>query len=232
MDGDLQDPPELIPTLVDRWRAGYDIVATAKVSRPESLPRRLAFRAFYALFRLMSDVPLLPESGLFSLMDRRVVDVLLSMPERIRFLPALRAWAGFRSTVVTYSREPRCAGAPQGTRKLVRMAVDALLAFSTVPLRLAIVMGLVFAGTSFVAIVAISYLRIIRRPELIPGWTSEMVAVVFIGAIQLLFLGIVAEYLGRVYQEVKGRPLYVVSDRLNPAAAPPVGAATRHLPGC
>ncbi len=224
MDGDLQDPPELIPALLEKWREGFDIVATAKESRPEGLLKRLAFRAFYRVFALMSDVPLQAESGLFSLMDRRVVDTLVAMPERFRFLPGLRTWTGFRTATVGYPRGSRHAGTPTSTRKLVRMAVDALLSFSTLPLRLIIVLGSLLVLASLVGIGIIVWLRLAHGPEVIPGWASQMVAVIFMGAIQIVFLGVIAEYLGRIYHEVKGRPIYVVSERIAHDAARPAEA--------
>ena len=224
MDGDLQDPPELIPTLLTQWRAGAEVVVTAKSSRPEGLLKRLAFRGFYAIFRSISDVDLQPESGLFSLMDRKVVDSVLLLRERVRFLPGLRSWTGFRSTVVVYDRDKRYAGKPQSTRKLIKMAIDGILSFSTFPLRLAIVAGLFLAFVSFMGIGAIAYLRMTSRPEVIPGWASQMVAVMFMGAIQLIFLGVVAEYLGRIYQEVKARPIFIVSERLCATRSPLEGS--------
>lgn len=216
MDGDLQDPPELIPALLARWREGFEVVLTVKESRPEPLHLRLAFRAFHLLFRALSEVRAELESGLFSLLDRRAVDALLALPERVRYLPGLRAWVGFRTTSLRFAREPRFAGRSQGVRRLVAMAVDALIASSSVPLRLIVWLGLALVLLAVAGMSVIVWLRLFRPDITIVGWASTMTTTIFMGAVQLVFLGVLAEYLGRIYQEVKARPLYLVSERTCP----------------
>lgn len=217
MDGDLQDPPELIPELVARWREGYQVVTTVKSSRPEGILKRLGFSFFYALFGWLAEVDLKRHSGLFSLMDRRAVDALLALPERRRYLPGLRAWTGFRQATVSFTRGSRYAGRPQGLRGLARMALDAIFSFSKLPLRAGIACGTLMGILALGAAGVIVALRL-RDPDMQVGWASIMTTIVMVGAINLLFLGIVAEYLGRIYDEVQQRPLYIVSEE---TSAPP-----------
>ncbi len=210
MDGDLQDPPELIPELIAKWREGYHVVNAVKDRRPERLPRRLAFRAFYGVFRALAELDLPVGCGLFSLMDRRVVRELRLLRERSRFVPGMRWWVGFRQCCVPFDRERRHAGRPRQTPgKLVRLATDAVFSFSSRPLTLALWLGLATALLSFGGIAAICYIKLFTDAA-IPGWASNMVTTLFMGAVQLIVIGIVGQYIARIYEEVKRRPLYVV----------------------
>jgi glycosyltransferase involved in cell wall biosynthesis len=215
MDGDLQDPPELIPALVDRWREGNEIVHTVKTRRQESWARRLAFRAFYRMIRSLSsetDLPL--QAGLFSLLDRRVVDELERMPERNRYLAGLRAWVGFRQTAVEYERDARWSGAPRvSVARLFRLAFDGIFSFSNLPLRLATLLGLVVSLAAFLLMATILYLRLFTDRAIL-GWASLMTSILFLGGVILVTIGIIGEYTGRIYDEVKRRPLYVVAERI------------------
>jgi dolichol-phosphate mannosyltransferase len=215
MDGDLQDPPELIPALVDRWREGHEIVHTVKTRRQESWARRLAFRAFYRMIRSLSsetDLPL--QAGLFSLLDRRVVDELERMPERNRYLAGLRAWVGFRQTAVEYERDARWSGAPRvSVARLFRLAFDGIFSFSNLPLRLATLLGLVVSLAAFLLMATILYLRLFTDRAIL-GWASLMTSILFLGGVILVTIGIIGEYTGRIYDEVKRRPLYVVAERI------------------
>jgi dolichol-phosphate mannosyltransferase len=215
MDGDLQDPPELIPELVDRWREGNEIVHTVKTRRQESWARRLAFRAFYRMIRSLSsetDLPL--QAGLFSLLDRRVVDELERMPERNRYLAGLRAWVGFRQTAVEYERDARWSGAPRvSVARLFRLAFDGIFSFSNLPLRLATLLGLVVSLAAFLLMATILYLRLFTDRAIL-GWASLMTSILFLGGVILVTIGIIGEYTGRIYDEVKRRPLYVVAERI------------------
>lgn len=215
MDGDLQDPPELIPALVDRWRAGHEIVHTVKTRRRESWARRLAFRGFYRMIRSLSsetDLPL--QAGLFSLLDRRVVDELERMPERNRYLAGLRAWVGFRQTAVEYERDARWSGAPRvSVARLFRLAFDGIFSFSNLPLRLATLLGLVVSLAAFLLMATILYLRLFTDRAIL-GWASLMTSILFLGGVILVTIGIIGEYTGRIYDEVKRRPLYVVAERV------------------
>jgi dolichol-phosphate mannosyltransferase len=215
MDGDLQDPPELIPELVDRWREGNEIVHTVKTRRQESWARRLAFRAFYRMIRSLSsetDLPL--QAGLFSLLDRRVVDELERMPERNRYLAGLRAWVGFRQTAVEYERDARWSGAPRvSVARLFRLAFDGIFSFSNLPLRLATLLGLFVSLAAFLLMATILYLRLFTDRAIL-GWASLMTSILFLGGVILVTIGIIGEYTGRIYDEVKRRPLYVVAERI------------------
>ena len=215
MDGDLQDPPELIPALVDRWREGHEIVHTVKTRRQESWARRLAFRTFYRMIRSLSsetDLPL--QAGLFSLLDRRVVDELERMPERNRYLAGLRAWVGFRQTAVEYERDARWSGAPRvSVARLFRLAFDGIFSFSNLPLRLATLLGLVVSLAAFLLMATILYLRLFTDRAIL-GWASLMTSILFLGGVILVTIGIIGEYTGRIYDEVKRRPLYVVAERI------------------
>jgi dolichol-phosphate mannosyltransferase len=212
MDGDLQDPPEVLPDLIARWREGYDVVFAVRQKRKEGIFKRAAYKAFYWLLHRVSylDIPL--DSGDFSLMDRRVVDVLKKMPERNRFVRGLRTWVGLRQTGLEYARAARHAGRSKYTfTKLVRLAFDGLVSYSFVPLRFVSNLGLL---VSLSALAYMGYLLLARLldNQAIQGWTSTVVIVLFLGGIQLLSLGIIGEYVGRVFDEVKQRPQYVVGE--------------------
>ena len=215
MDGDLQDPPELIPALVAKWREGHEIVHTVKTRRQESWARRIAFRAFYRVIRLLSsDTDLPVQAGLFSLLDRRVVEELARLPERNRYLAGLRSWVGFRQASVEYERDARWSGAPRvSVARLFRLAFDGIFSFSNLPLRLATLLGLIVSLTAFLLMATILYLRLFTDLAIL-GWASLMTSILFLGGVILVTIGIIGEYTGRIYDEVKRRPLYVVAERL------------------
>jgi dolichol-phosphate mannosyltransferase len=214
MDGDLQDPPELLPTLLAKWTEGYQVVYTIKKSRKENVLKRFAFASFYRLMHTFSSISIPMEAGNFSLMDRRVVDVIRSMPERNRYISGMRAWAGFRQTGVEFDREARFAGKPKmSIRKLIDLALDGLISFSNAPLRLAIYVGLAVAVISFIGGLYVIYEKLFTD-KAIAGWASTIVAITFIGSMVLLTLGVIGEYIGRIYDEVKQRPIYIVKDKI------------------
>jgi dolichol-phosphate mannosyltransferase len=211
MDGDLQDPPELIGRLVAAWRAGGDVAYAVRTKRKEGLFKRLGYSLFYRLLRAVSDLNIPADSGDFCLMDRKVVEALRGLPERQRFLRGLRTFVGFRQVGVVYERDARLAGQPKYTyRSLVRLAIDGLVSFSGYPLTLVTYLGVL----SFLFAVALTawvffdawYNRTAPR-----GWASTMVVVMYMGAVQLISLGIMAEYMRRIFLEVKGRPTYVIA---------------------
>lgn len=213
IDGDLQHPPELIPTLIEKWREGYDVVYAARTSRESETPlRRLAARGFYWVFGRLSKIKIPKDAGDFRLLDRRVVEALNRMPERSRFMKGIFAWVGFRQIGVPYEPEKRHEG-QSGWRfgKLFHFAVDGLTAFSNFPL---IAWGYIGGLIAMASLVAGTYflVRTMVAGVDVPGYASVMVAILFFGGVQLLTLGILGSYLGRVFEEVKGRPLYVVSD--------------------
>ena len=215
IDADLQHPPELVATLVARWREGHDVVIALRRDRStDSLGRRFASDLFHRLFARVSATPVPRGAGDFRLLARPVVDALRSMPERTRYMKGMYAWVGFRTTTVDYDVEERAEGRSHyGPLKLWRLAMDGLVSFSAIPLRVSSFLGALFA------LVAIAYgawltVRTIVHGVDVPGYASLMVVVLFLGGVQLLSLGVIGEYLGRVYDEVKARPLYVVRARL------------------
>lgn len=214
MDGDLQDAPEDLPRLIAKAQEGYDVVYAVRVKRKESWIKRTTVFLFYRLLNRIASTPLPVDSGLFSVMSRSVVDALKRMPERSRYVSGLRAWIGFKQCGIPFERSARRSGAPQQTmRKLSRMALDGMLSFSHVPLRIATYAGLFAAALSGIGIAWAMWMRLFsHQPP--AGWTSMVLIILFLGSVQLLALGIIGEYLGRVYDEVKGRPLYVVRQRL------------------
>jgi dolichol-phosphate mannosyltransferase len=217
IDADLQDPPELIPTMVEHWRAGSDVVYATRTDRTgESRFKLATARWFYRLMAKVSDVPLAQNSGDFRLLDRRALDALLAMRERNRYLRGMTSWVGFTQTALPYSRDARFAGETKyPLRKMVRFALDAIASFSHAPLQIATVAGFVFAALAFLAIPVAVVFRFFGA--FVPGVTTTVVAVLLLGGIQLMAIGMIGEYVGRIYDEVKRRPLYVVRERANVA---------------
>jgi len=215
MDADLQHPPELIPALVARWREGLDMVYAVRTSRAgDSTLRRWSSRAFYRLFASLSDIHMPDGAGDFRLLDRRVADVLRDMPERARFMKGLYAWVGFRHGGVPFEPPVRRTGHSSfSPHRLFRFAVDALASFSTVPLVASGYLGLFLAVPSLILSIFFVVRTMISGVD-VPGYASVIVAVLMLGSIQLLTLGLFGAYLGRVFEEVKGRPLFVESDTL------------------
>ncbi len=210
LDGDLQDPPEVIPLLVGKWEDGYDVVYALKRDRKEALPKRVLFSLFYRVLRRLSNVDIPADAGNFSLMDRSIVDVINTMPERDRYVSGLRAYVGGRQTGVEFERAARYAGQPrQSPLKLMRMATDAFFAFSELPLRLATIMGFIVSGVAFVVLLNVLYQKLISGAAIL-GWASTMTSILFLGGIQLIAVGVIGEYIGRIYNEAKGRPAWVV----------------------
>jgi dolichol-phosphate mannosyltransferase len=222
MDSDLQDPPELIPQMIERWQGGAQVVVAERARRAERFARRLATRLFHWLFRRMSRFDEGGEVGLFSLLDRRVVEVMRRMPERHRYLRGLRAYAGFRRGAVTYER-PRRDGEPrQSLSKLMRIAADGLFSFSYLPLRLATLLGLGTSTCAFAYLAVVLYFRLFTDKAQV-GWASTLGATLLIGGVQLVAIGIIGEYLGRIYEEVKRRPNYIVERTVGLDAADQCG---------
>jgi dolichol-phosphate mannosyltransferase len=212
MDGDLQHPPELLPELADRWRDGYDVVYAVMTERPEGWLKRHTARVFYRLLRKLSSVEIPAAAGDFRLADRRVVEAFRAMPERNRFVRGMFAWLGFRQVAVPYAAPERFAGRSKYTLpKMIRLATDGLLSFSTRPLRLALDLGFVVSGLAFLFGVA-TLISKFAGAFLVPGWLSIVLVTSFVGGIQLVVVGVVGEYVGRIYDEVKARPLYLVRE--------------------
>jgi glycosyltransferase involved in cell wall biosynthesis len=213
MDADLQDPPEVIPQLIEQWRKGYDIVFAVRAKRQgEGLFKRATAAIFYRLFRHMTATQIPLDAGDYRLMSRRAVEALQSIRERNRFIRGLAGWIGFRQTSVTFVRDVRQAGETKyPLKKMMRFALNGLLSFSLVPLQLASYLGFLISSIGFFYIVYAIGLKLFTD-RVVLGWTSVMVAVLFLGGVQLVSLGIIGEYIGRIYEEVKQRPLYVVDE--------------------
>lgn len=224
IDADLQDPPEVIGEFVARWRAGFQVVYGQRTDRPGETPFKLwTAKTFYRLINRVSQIKIPPDAGDFRLLDRRVVEVLLAMPERDRFLRGMVSWVGFRQVAVGYARAPRHAGSSKyPLARMLRFAADGVLSFSVSPLRLAIWLGFAAIVASLAGIVYALVVRLYTE-DWVRGWASIFTAVLFLGGVQLVTLGIVGEYVGRVYAEVKRRPLYVVAERLGFGPAPQPG---------
>jgi len=214
IDADLQDPPELIEGMVSKWREGFDVVYATRARRKgESILRRVSARYFYRIFDLITDIPMPPDTGDFRLLDRRVVDILVRLPERTRFMKGLFAWVGFKQTALNFDRPERRAGHTKWTYwRLWNFALDAITSFSSVPLKVWSYVGVVVSIFAFLYALFLASLTILRG-VVVPGYASIMVAMLFLCGVQLITLGIIGEYLARIYTEVKGRPLYVVRGR-------------------
>jgi dolichol-phosphate mannosyltransferase len=211
IDADLQDPPEVIPELIANWRDGYEVVyATRRERKGESFLKKFTAKAFYRLINRITDIDIPLDTGDFRLMDRRVVDVLNQMREHHRFLRGMSAWVGFRQVGVPYDRAPRFAGETHYTvRKMIRLALTAITGFSFFPLQLATYLGFTAAAIALIAIPVVIILRVLGN-EAFFGQATTLIAVLFFGGAQLISLGILGEYIGRLYDEARGRPLYII----------------------
>ena len=213
IDADLQDPPSVIHPMISKWREGYDVVYGTRTDRSgESAFKLATARSFYRFLNKLSDTPIPLDTGDFRLMGRNVVETLKAMPERDRFLRGMVSWVGFKQTSLPYKRVERFAGTskyPLG--KMVRFAMDGILSFSTKPLQLSVALGLGCAALSMLGIFYALFMRIFTNVW-VEGWTALMIAVLFMGGVQLISVGIIGEYIGRIYNEVKKRPLYVVQE--------------------
>ncbi len=219
IDADLQDPPEAVTLLLAQWRAGFEVVFARRKKRQDPLLKRILAWGFYRLLQKMTPLPMAQDAGDFCLLDRKVVAVIRALPERSRYLRGLRTWCGFRQTAVEFDRGERAAGVPQYTfKKSFKLAMDGLFSFSAAPLRLATYLGLWVSGFAFLGVVftlaqklfASEFAKIGLAPG--AGFPTIVISVLFLGGVQLICLGILGEYIGRIYEEVKGRPLWILRD--------------------
>ncbi len=225
MDADLQDPPEVIPQLVAAWRAGAEIVRATRRTRRERGLRRLGFDLFHRVFGSLSDYPIEANTGTFGLLGRAAVEAFNALPERHRFFPGLRAWIGFPTADVLYDRQERAAGVPQQTfRRLVRYGLDGVFSFSHLPLRLLTYAGLFVAFMGFAGGLFFVLWRLLGFENSQQGFTTLVTLVLFLGGVQLIGIGVLGEYLGRVYDEVKRRPNFILKNPPRASGAP--GPAT------
>lgn len=225
IDADLQDPPEVLARFIAEWRGGAEVVYGVRESREDPALKRLFAWGFYRVIRRLVNFAIPPDAGDFALLDRKVIDVLNALPERSRYLRGLRAWAGFRQVPVVFQRAARAAGAPQYTfRKSLKLALDGMFSFSAVPLRLASYLGFLMSGFALLLTLFTFLQRVFHEafakiglgPG--PGFATIVIAVTLLGGVQLICLGILGEYLGRIYEEVKGRPSWIVRSTTDTAA--------------
>lgn len=214
MDGDFQDPPEVIPDLLASWEKGAQVVRAQRRSRKESGIRRFGFDMFHRIFTWISDFPVPPNAGIFGLLDRQAVDELKRLPEQNRFFPGLRSWVGLEQAVVYYDREDRAGGKPkQSLRRLIRYALDAIFSFSYKPLRIMTSAGICISASGFIFASFFVIRRILGIEIAQTGFTTLVTLILFLGGVQLIAIGLVGEYLARIYDEVKQRPLFIVKKR-------------------
>ena len=220
IDADLQDPPEVIAKLAEKWREGYEVVYAVREKRQgDSLFKRATAAAFYRLLRRVTSVDIPVDTGDFRLMDRRAIEAFKGLRERHRFVRGLVSWIGFRQTGVSFVRDERFAGVTKyPLRKMLKFAFDGLTSFSFAPLQLAMYSGFVTAFAAFLGILWVVWVKLFTQ-EALPGWASQIVCTLLLGGIQLISLGIIGEYIGRIYDEVKGRPLYITREVLRGATA-------------
>jgi dolichol-phosphate mannosyltransferase len=231
IDADLQDPPEVLADFVAKWMEGFQVVYGVRTERDGETAFKLwTAKIFYRAIGKLSDTEIPLDTGDFRLMDRRVVDALLAMPERDRFVRGMVSWLGFSQAAVPYRRAPRAAGVTKfSVFKMVKFATDGIVSFSILPLRLATWVGFAASGIAILGIVVTVIERLIGMEGLVKGWASILVAILFIGGVQLICLGIIGEYVGRIYGESKRRPLYVVRERMGFEAR--TGMELVHRPG-
>ncbi len=218
MDGDLQDPPEILGELVTRWREGFHVVHARRRTRQAVWWKRAAYHTFYRIFRWVTPIDVAVDAGDFALMDRCIVDLINAMPERTRFLRGLRSWVGFRQATVQYDRPERAAGnSKYSLRALMRLAYDGIISFSDLPLRLVTLLGFAVSAASVAYAFYIVTWRLTSGSQL-PGFATLVAAISFLGGIQLMAIGICGEYIARIYREVKRRPVYLVHEHIESSA--------------
>jgi len=222
IDADLQDPPEVIPDLVNAYQAGHSVVIAERLSRKETGWRKHAFKIYHRFFGKMLNLELPSETGVFGLLDRVALDHLRSLTERHRFLPGLRAWIGFKTATVHYHRQERAAGTPkQSFIRLLSYALDGLFSFSFLPLRALLFSGIIISFSGFLLALYFAMKRILGLEDAFTGFTTLITLALLLGGIQLISLGVIGEYLGRIYEEVKKRPLFVAEKAsIEPQATP------------
>ncbi len=215
LDGDLQDPPEILPEFINKWKEGYDVVYGIRTRRKEWFGKRLTYWLFYRILKKLSNLKIPVDAGDFCLMDKAVVESIRSLPERNRFIRGLRSWVGFKQYGLVYERSSRFAGVtkyPLG--KLIKLATDAIFSFSDIPLKIATWLGFIIAGGSFIAILAVLYAKVFWGALPPRGFASTVIVILFLGGVQLISIGVLGEYVARIYEEVKHRPLYIIREKI------------------
>lgn len=217
IDGDLQDPPELIPDMIKIWRDGYDVVYGKRKSRQgESLFKKITAKAYYRILRGLTNVDIPVDTGDFRLIDRKVCEALKQLPERSRYVRGLMSWVGFKQIAIEFERSERFAGKTKyPLKKMLKLAMDGIMSFSYKPLKFASYIGAILSGISFLYLIAVLIQKLFFPETSQSGWTSLIAVSLFFNGIILLMLGIIGEYIGRIYEEAKGRPLYIISELKN-----------------
>ncbi len=213
MDADLQDPPELITEMYKKTKNGFEVVYGIKEKRKENLIRRFLFSSFYKILDNISSYKMPLDSGTFSMMDKKVVTILNTLPEKNKYLSGLRSWVGFSQTGIVYERGARFSGRPMSLKKLTKLAMDGFISFSYLPLRVASFLGFATAFVAFIFILVVLVLKIFFNFGLV-GWASTLSAILLLSGVQLITLGIIGEYLARIYDQVKSRPEYIISEKV------------------
>ncbi|MFN8657584.1 MAG: glycosyltransferase family 2 protein [Candidatus Obscuribacterales bacterium] len=214
MDSDLQDAPEVIPDFITKWKEGYKVVYAIRRTRKEGFFKQLAYRTFYRILKATSDTDIPLDSGDFSLMDRRVVDLIKRLPEKTRFVRGLRAWVGFNQIGIPVDRDERFQGKPKyNLRQLMFLALSGLMSFSVLPLRFATALGVLVSTLSFLSIIVVIGIRIFTTWSL-PGFAATASILLFLSGVQLLTIGVLGEYIGKIFDEVKDRPLFILSETI------------------
>jgi len=212
LDGDLQDPPEIIPQFLEKWREGYQVVYAVRATRKDPLPMRILYKMYYRLLKAISKTEIPLDSGDCCLIDHKVVNLINSIPERNRFVRGLRSWVGFRQAGIRYDRDKRFAGKPKYTFfKLLHLAMDGIISFSEIPLKISILIGFFVSISSLLYSVYLIANTIFNFQHRIPGWASIVVGITLLGGVQLTVMGFLGEYIIRIFDEVKGRPPYILN---------------------
>ncbi|MBI4845335.1 MAG: glycosyltransferase family 2 protein [Candidatus Omnitrophica bacterium] len=221
MDDDLQDPPEFIPELIKKWEEGYEVVYAVRKARKEGYLKKIGYRLYYWILANLSSIKIPKDSGDFGLIDRKIVDIINNMPEQDRFVRGLRAWTGFKQIGIEYERAYRYKGEPAYKLfKILKLSTDGIFAFSNMPLRISSALGFIVAGIAFLGIVFTLIQKIITLifPDNViavwPGFSTIVLSILFIGGVQLICIGILGEYIARIYNEVKKRPLFLIKEKV------------------
>lgn len=214
MDADMQDPPKVIEKMYKKSTEGFDVIYGVKKKRKENFLRVYLMKIFYRLLNKISNVEIPLDAGTFSLLDRKIVNIIISLPEKNKFFSGLRNWPGFKQTGVVYERAKRYKGKEASYARLFKLAMDGIVSFSFLPLKIASFLGFIFSFFAFLIIVVLFILRFFINLGIV-GWTSTISTILFIGGIQLITLGIIGEYLARIYEEVKKRPEYIIEEKIN-----------------
>lgn len=215
MDGDLQDPPSLIPKMIEKWKEGYEVVYTVKKKRNEPFLRRFLFKQFYKVFDLLSEYKMPMDSGTFSLIDKKVSKIITSLPEKNKYITGLRYWVGFNQTSVEFDRPNRLEGEPKQTiAKLFKLAMDGIFSFSNKPLEIAFWMGMIITICSLLLIILIIYIKLFTT-KAIPGYATYTSIILFMGGMNIFISGILGRYISMIFKDTKNRPVYLVKDKIN-----------------